>query len=109
MNEQQKKVLETLKQKKTEFEYELAITSNPSLKFELKQRIEQCEQELERLNNVYEAEKQRSNIFDQECDQIDLEQQTDENIDVSPDEWFRRSTKSQSRLSKFFKSIFEDK
>ncbi|MEO0927234.1 MAG: hypothetical protein AAFY63_15305 [Cyanobacteria bacterium J06643_13] len=103
-NEQQKQVLKLWKEKKAEFERELAITSNPSLKFELKQRILECEQELGRLNNAYKSENQALKVSDINPKHMDLEQKA-EDVDISPDEWF---SKRKSRFGNFLKSIFED-
>ena len=107
MNEHQEEAFELWKQKKVEFERELAITSNPSLKFELRQRIRECEQELKRLSNTHKAENDPPNVFDKKFEPIDLEQKT-KNLDISPDEWFSKRRPNQSLVGKFFKSIFED-
>lgn len=104
LNDQQKELLKLWREKKAEFERELAITSNPSLKFELKQRILECEQQLQRLNKSYKAENQTSEIYNQKPEYINLEQKT-EDLEIPPDEWF---SKKRSRLGNFFKSMFED-
>ncbi len=101
-----KEIIKIWKEKKAEFERELAISSNPSLKFELKQRILECERQLQRLNNEYETEDQLSEVSNKEYDYTNFEKKT-KNLDISPDEWF--SKKRKSRLSKFLQSLFDDK
>ena len=49
--EQQELALKLWKQKKAEFERQIAITNSPDLKFELRQNIQECEQEIQRLEN----------------------------------------------------------
>lgn len=58
--EQQGQALDLWKRKKADFERELATTSNPDLKFELRQRIRECEQEIQRLENNSEGEVDKS-------------------------------------------------
>ena len=54
--EQQEQALDLWKRKKADFERELATTSNPALKFELRQLLRECEQEIQRLENNSEDE-----------------------------------------------------
>jgi hypothetical protein len=39
---------------KVEYENQLAITSSPSQKYELKEKIKECSGEIERLKKIYE-------------------------------------------------------
>ena len=49
-------------EKLTHYEYELAITSNASQKFELRARIEECKQEIERIKKTINNYHENNNI-----------------------------------------------
>jgi predicted MPP superfamily phosphohydrolase len=75
--------LETWQEKLAAYECDLSLSADPSLKFELRKRIQECEREIERISIKLKSLEKDIQVFAEEVDRLEEIDQLEKNEAIS--------------------------